>query len=70
MKTKRFYVITVQNKKDLTARVSQEAYFDYEGAKRFIESRSDKPKQIIPFKFESALNIYLIHEVYANKEII
>ena len=45
MKTTRFYVIVVEHIKSQTAKVSQEAYFDYEEAKSFIKSRSDKPEK-------------------------
>ena len=68
MKTTRFYVIVVEHIKSQTAKVSQEAYFDYEEAKSFIESRSDKPEQVSPFKFESAEYRYTINDVFANRK--
>lgn len=66
-KMKRLYVIVVEDKQSVAYKVSQEAYFDYEEAVRFIKSRSDKPVEVRPFLFESAENKYIVNDVFAQE---
>lgn len=44
--------------------VSQEGYTSLAKAQAFIESRSDKPKQLTPYKYQTEdFTDYLIYEV-------
>lgn len=63
MNRSRFYIIVVQDKKDNFNKVSQEAYHEYENAKRFILSRYDRPEERSRFFFESEEYKYLITDV-------
>lgn len=65
MKSTRLYVVGVETNGKM--KVSQEAYFGYEQAKNFIQSRSDKPQQVSSFLFESKENKYYIFDVFAHR---
>ena len=58
---KRVYI--VETIKDCTHKLSQEAYWSYDDAKKFIENRSDKPVMINSFLFKSEINEYRIHDM-------
>ena len=59
----RAYIITVQSTKDMSVSISQEGYNEFEQAKRFVNSRSDKPKAMSEYRYVSDDYIYLIVEV-------
>lgn len=61
--TKRVYVIRVQAHDEWGARNSDEAYSSLEKAQRFVESRSDNPKAISPYYYESSEYRYYIDEL-------
>jgi len=59
--TKRVYVIeTITNG---VHKLSQEAYGNYNAAKKFIESRSDHPILIAPFWYKSEDTEYIVHDI-------
>ena len=59
----RAYIITVQSTKDMSVSISQEGYNEFEQAKRFVNSRSDKPEAMSEYRYVSDDYIYLIVEV-------
>lgn len=65
MKTEvsRFYIVITQDKANNFNKVSQEAYHEYENARRFIIGRSDHPEERTKFYFESASCKYTITDV-------
>lgn len=67
MKIIKLYVIVAEHIKSHEIKVSQKAYFDYKEARNFIESRSDKPKQVSLLKFQSDKYRYIITDVFANR---
>ena len=58
---KRVYVIEVIT--NGVHKISQEAYWDYDDAKKFIEKRSDNPNMVNPFLFKSENHEYYIHDM-------
>lgn len=54
------YAIMVQSEYSLP-KLSGECYITLKEAQKFIESRSDKPKKITEYKYQSALMEYKIH---------
>lgn len=58
---KRIYIIEYVTGN--THMISQEAYWDYNIAKHFIESRSDKPIMVTPYQFKSENAQYMIHDI-------
>lgn len=56
------YVVSVQPEYAMP-KVSGEAYTALEKAQAFIERRSDAPRKISDFRYESSRYIYLIHEL-------
>lgn len=63
MKQSRFYIVITQDKANNFNKVSQEAYREYENARRFILSRSDHPEERTRFYFESSSCKYTITDV-------
>ncbi len=59
----RAYIITVQSAKDMSVSISQEGYKEFEQAKRFVNSRSDKPEAKSEYRYVSDDYIYSIIEV-------
>lgn len=59
----RAYIITVQSTKDMSLSISQEGYKEFEQAKRFVNSRSDKPEAKSEYRYISDDYIYSILEV-------
>lgn len=43
--------------------LSQEAYESLAAAQKFCESRSDTPRKVTDFRYESSILIYTIHEL-------
>lgn len=59
----RAYIIIVQSTKDMSLSISQEGYKEFEQAKKFVNSRSDKPKAKSEYIYVSDNYIYSIIEV-------
>ncbi len=59
----RAYIITIQSTKDMSVSISQEGYKEFEQAKRFVNSRSDKPEAKSEYRYISDDYIYSILEV-------
>lgn len=60
-KSARIYIVLVESMNN--TKISQNGFWNYEEAKRFIKCRSDNPIEVSPFRFESDMNIYQIHDV-------
>lgn len=60
---KKVYIVTVQPNSYTWEKLSQEGYESLSKAQKFIESRSDNPKQFGDFKYQGSLNTYRIYEV-------
>lgn len=57
------YIVQVIPEASL-GKVSQEGYSTLEKAQAFVESRSDRPQQILPYLYRTAdFTDYLIYEV-------
>lgn len=63
MKVTKIYVVRVQARDEWGSRNSDEAFFKLEKAQKFIESRSDNPKQVSPYDYESSEYKYYIDEL-------
>ena len=62
---RKVYVVVPESKvyDGFRSHPSQEGYFNYEDAKNYVLSCSDKPKMIRPFLFESDETVYYIYEI-------
>ena len=63
MKVTKVYAIRVQERSEWSSLNSDEAFFKLENAQKFIENRSDNPKQISPYYYESSEYRYFIDEL-------
>lgn len=61
MKSARVYIVIIENK--FGTKVSQEGFWNYSDAVKFIRERGDYPIKISSFHYESNENKYLIHDV-------
>lgn len=59
---KHIFVVTVQPDYSMP-KISQEAYDSLEKAQTFIENRSDAPRKLTDFQYESDRYEYLIHDL-------
>lgn len=59
---KHIYIIEVHTEYAMP-KVSQEAYTSLDKAQDFIEHRSDEPKKVSEFRYESNRHTYLIQEL-------
>ena len=57
----RVYIVTANGV------VSSEGYTNFEGAKKFILGRSDKPKMVAPWKFVSDTTEYKIPDIHVRE---
>lgn len=57
------YIVTVQNGDFLWEKISQEGYSSLSKAQEFIESRSDNPKKLDDFIYQSLNKVYRIYEI-------
>ena len=68
MKVTKIYVVRVQALDEWGSRNSDEAFFKLEKAQKFIEGRSDNPKQVSPYYYESSEYRYYIDELSIHGE--
>ena len=68
MKVTKIYVVRVQAQDEWGSRNSDEAFFKLEKAQKFIEGRSDNPKQVSPYYYESSEYRYYIDELSIHGE--
>ena len=68
MKITKVYVVRVQAHDEWGSRNSDEAFWKLEKAQQFIESRSNKPKAISPYYYESSEYRYYIDELTIHGE--
>ena len=62
MKYKKIYAVMTRNPFNGT-HLSQEVYETLAAAQKFCESRSDTPRKVTEYRYESPIIIYTIHEL-------
>ena len=62
MKYKKVYAVMTCNPFN-GSHLSQEAYDSLKDAQEFCESRSDTPRKVTDYRYESPILIYTIHEL-------
>ena len=63
------YIVAVKPKTQLWEKISQEGYRTLKDAQDFILSRSNKPRSLTEFTFESERNYYRIYEIQVVGEV-